>query len=594
MKRGLTYRIEVFIKSILLACSLIVVGGIHSFAQDVNGSTNRDGWKEYSFLHVAQTGYLSGETIWFNIYVIQQGTGRLSPLSKIAYVELINKDGIPVLQQKIEIEHGLGNGAWSIPENIASGTYQIRCYVSSQKNIPATIYSSSIYIFNPTLLPVTVNEKSQYATDVNQAIDDKNDNKIWFSKSKTETLLVSGLKPSYGLRQEVKVTFPATAVGGNFSVAVFKKDEFESQAIDSLWNGLSVMGNVNPTIDSKKLLNEYAGHLVTGTIVDKNTGKLLSGVRVNLIVDGERFFLGTAKSDQNGYILFDIGKPYGGDHLTLQIPERRDSNAIVQLHNPFITAVSHAFSTKDFFSNEVKQALQQRVINQNLQKAFLQQPSKTYLLPHFTDSTLFYGQPDKTYYLDDYTRFNTMEEVLREYVVEVELRKQSQQYKFAVLDIPNKKSFDNNPLVLIDGVPTTDINKVVAFDPLKVKRMDIVARKYFMGDQSFDGIVSLITYTGDLGGFELDQQTIVVDYQGLSLIRQFEDVKYNDELAHKTRLPDLRSLLYWRPMLALKKDTDTAVSFYTSDLVGDFVMVVKGIDENGKMVNQSHSFSVIH
>jgi hypothetical protein len=187
-----------------------------------------------------------------------------------------------------------------------------------------------------------------------------------------------------------------------------------------------------------------------------------------------------------------------------------------------------------------------------------------------------------------------MEEVLREYVVEVELRRQSQQYKFAVLDIPNKRSFDNNPLVLIDGVPTTDINKVVAFDPLKVKRMDIVARKYFMGDQSFDGIVSLITYNGDLGGFELDQQTIVVDYQGLSLIRQFEEVKYNKQVADKGRLPDLRSLLYWKPRIELKKGNETTISFYTSDLVGDFVMVLKGIDENGNLVNQNHSFSVIH
>ncbi|MEY5046138.1 MAG: hypothetical protein RL713_1363, partial [Bacteroidota bacterium] len=35
-------------------------------------------------------------------------------------------------------------------------------------------------------------------------------------------------------------------------------------------------------------------------------------------------------------------------------------------------------------------------------------------------------------------------------------------------------------------------------------------------------------------------------------------------------------------------------SFYTSDLAGEFVMVVRGVDENGKLVNQTHPFSVIH
>ena len=594
MKRCVKHIIAIFVKSVILAFSFLIVICAHSFAQDVNGKNSIDEWKEYALLHVAQTGYLSGETIWFKVYVIHHKTGRLSPLSKIAYVELVNKDGTSVLQQKIEIEHGVGNGSWSIPEKITSGTYQIRCYVSAQKNIPETIYSSSIHIFNPSFLPISLNEKSQISVDLNPNLNGNEEKNAGFSMTKMDGLLVSGLERSYGVREEVKVVFPSKSIGGQFSVAVFKKDEFESQAIDSIWIAPYAIGNTNLPIVSKKALNEYAGHLVTGSVLDKSTGKLLSGVRVNLIVDGERFILGTAKSDQNGLLLFDIGKPYGSEHLTVQIPEKRDSNAIVQLHNPFLTDTKHNFETKDFFSKEVKLALEERVINQNLQKAFSQQPSASYLLPHFNDSTLFYGKPDKTYYLDDYTRFNTMEEVLREYVVEVELRRQSQQYKFAVLDIPNKRSFDNNPLVLIDGVPTTDINKVVAFDPLKVKRMDIVARKYFMGDQSFDGIVSLITYNGDLGGFELDQQTIVVDYQGLSLIRQFEEIKYSKQVTNKSRLPDLRSLLFWKPLLELKKGNETTLSFYTSDLVGDFVMVLKGIDENGNLVNQTHSFSVIH
>ena len=35
------------------------------------------------------------------------------------------------------------------------------------------------------------------------------------------------------------------------------------------------------------------------------------------------------------------------------------------------------------------------------------------------DSAKFFGNPHKTYLLDDYTRFATMEETIREYVMEV-------------------------------------------------------------------------------------------------------------------------------------------------------------------------------
>ncbi len=548
---------------------------------------------EFAFLHVAQTGYLSGETIWYKLYLTDKRSSRLSSLSKVAYIELVNKDGNSIMQQKIEIENGLGRGSWTIPENTASGTYQIRCYVNSQKHSSESIYNISINIFNPFILPASNNDKHQEVARLNQSINNKEKNKALLLASSYDTMVVSGLKGTYGLRQEVKVGLSNGSVGGEFSVAVFKKDEFENEETSSALNFMPAISTVNPTYESKQFPKEYFGHLVTGTVLDKLTGKVLSGIRVNLVVDGERFFLGSDRSNADGSILFDVGRPYGTEHLTIQLPDSRDSNAIVQLHNPFVSNLKHAVVGKDFFASGVKQALQQRVINHNLQKAFAQQLSKTFVLPHFNDSSLFYGKPDKTYYLDDYTRFNTMEEVLREYVVEVELRKQSQQYKFAVLDIPNKRSFDNNPLVLIDGVPTTDINKVVAFDPLKVKRMDIVARRFFMGDQTFDGIVSMVTYNGDLGGFELDSQTLVVDYAGIPLIRQFDELKYSSEGAFTSRLPDLRSLLYWNPQLTTKKGELTSFSFFTSDLLGDYIMVLKGVDQNGKLVNQTYPFSVI-
>jgi hypothetical protein len=186
MKRCVKHIIAICVKSVILAFSFLILICAHSFAQDVNGKNSIDEWKEYALLHVAQTGYLSGETIWFKVYVIHHKTGRLSPLSKIAYVELINKDGTSVLQQKIEIEHGVGNGSWKIPENIASGSYLIRCYVSAQKNIPETVYSSSIHIFNPTLLPIAVNEKRLINTDVNSTIKGSEDNSVSFSQTKKD------------------------------------------------------------------------------------------------------------------------------------------------------------------------------------------------------------------------------------------------------------------------------------------------------------------------------------------------------------------------------------------------------------------------
>lgn len=78
------------------------------------------------------------------------------------------------------------------------------------------------------------------------------------------------------------------------------------------------------------------------------------------------------------------------------------------------------------------------------------------------DTLPFYTKPYKTYLLDNYTRFTTMEEVLREYVAEINVRRKGKKYRlmtfnapgFALHDIqPIEQMYENNPLVLLDGVP---------------------------------------------------------------------------------------------------------------------------------------------
>ena len=48
--------------------------------------------------------YISGESIWFNVGAYQLDSNEPSELSKVVYVELLNKNNVPVLQLK----YGLG------------------------------------------------------------------------------------------------------------------------------------------------------------------------------------------------------------------------------------------------------------------------------------------------------------------------------------------------------------------------------------------------------------------------------------------------------------------------------------------------------
>ena len=64
-----------------------------------------------------------------------------------------------------------------------------------------------------------------------------------------------------------------------------------------------------------------------------------------------------------------------------------------------------------------------------------------------------------------YTRFPRMEEVLREYVLGVMPRKKQGHFRLYVPNAPYRTTFEEPSLVLLDGVPIFDMDKIIDFQP---------------------------------------------------------------------------------------------------------------------------------
>ena len=81
------------------------------------------------------------------------------------------------------------------------------------------------------------------------------------------------------------------------------------------------------------------------------------------------------------------------------------------------------------------------------------------------DSIHFFKKAGKVYKLIDYTRFNTMEEVLREYVPEVNVTIRQKNYYLSVFDEKVQDFYADAPLILLDGVPMLDAgNSIMKID----------------------------------------------------------------------------------------------------------------------------------
>ena len=91
--------------------------------------------QEQVFLHLDNTGYYLGDTLYYKAYVSRGDNGRPTNLSGILYCELLNDDGYLVERQMIALEKGEGYGNFSLADTtLYAGYYELRAYTKWQLN----------------------------------------------------------------------------------------------------------------------------------------------------------------------------------------------------------------------------------------------------------------------------------------------------------------------------------------------------------------------------------------------------------------------------------------------------------------------------
>ena len=116
--------------------------------------------QEKVYLHLDNTAYFQGETIWFAATVVN-ATNLGEAASKVLYVELLSPTGVVLKQQKLKVIGGRCHGSFPLIDNSVqeavekrgaigypSGYYQIRAYTRTMLNFDdAGIYSRVIPVY---------------------------------------------------------------------------------------------------------------------------------------------------------------------------------------------------------------------------------------------------------------------------------------------------------------------------------------------------------------------------------------------------------------------------------------------------------------
>jgi hypothetical protein len=350
----------------------------------------------------------------------------------------------------------------------------------------------------------------------------------------------------------------------------------------------NVLGNDQAFIEFKP---EYEGILVNAKVTDLANGQPLAAMPVYLSLPGRDFKFLNSTSDKDGKVSFPIKSKYESGRIIMQTVGNNLGRHKIAIDNPFSTSLPSTSHSLNNFHPSMRNQLLTRHLGVQIENAYGVDVKKKY---RYIDSTIatFYSAPAITFYLDNYTRFKTMEEVIREIVTDVRMRKRGNDFYCRVFDRTTKIFFENDPLILFDGLPIFDINVMVTADPAKVWSIDVVPYKYHIGIKTYEGVVSFRTYNGDIGGLVVDKGAFVVNFDALQQQREFYSPDYKNQLYKESRIPDFRNVLLWKPDIIINDPFNVTLDFYTSDVKGKFLINVQGVTEEGKPISILQHFIV--
>lgn len=126
------------IASLFLACNLTIVAQADK-DQLLNWADRLKTFstklpQEQVFIHMDNTCYFLGDTIYYKAYVRRSDTGAPSRVSGVLYADLLNQDGYLVQRQQLELKGGQTHGSFVLQDSLYGGYYELRAYTRWQLN----------------------------------------------------------------------------------------------------------------------------------------------------------------------------------------------------------------------------------------------------------------------------------------------------------------------------------------------------------------------------------------------------------------------------------------------------------------------------
>ena len=557
---------------------------------------------ENIYVHFNTTLLFPAEYLYYKVYCFNLDTKRLSGMSKIAYVELINEDLEVVFRHKVRLRNGTGQGDYFVPVSLPSGNYKLIAYTNWMKNFgKAYFFENDLSIINPyqadqkaiLALPVSQVDSLKHSMDVTTGFLNTADT----VQTAVGPIKIGIGKRAYAQRSEVEVTLNSEKdmdlAIGHYSLSVRQKGGLPQHYRINMNTGLFSTSDIAGSLSGRLQLHlpELRGELFSGRVIATKEGISIANQKVAISLPGEDYQFKIAQTNSTGGFYINLDKDYPGEQAIVQALGKDRFGLDVEWYQPSSPDYSRLEFRKLRIDQRNAASIRERSIHNQIESAYFKfKPDSiipaTHVLP-------FANQHVQSYDMADYTEFKTVREALLEIIRDAWVRRNEEHIE--EIEVKSMELISNPdllPLVIVDGIIVQDHVSVLNYDARNLGTIRVFRDKYVFGPQIFQGAIVFETKKSDYAQNVVDPNIKRFQMLKPQLRKHYFTQRYDaPDKSTAFSLPDDRLQLLWIPEVVLNGKTDS-IKFFTSDVTGDFEICLEGFLNNGEPVSIRETFFV--
>lgn len=507
------------------------------------------------FLQTDRSSYISGDDLLFGV-LLDTNILNDSINGNDVLIDITAANGNWIAGTVAKRKQGVASGLINIPDSLPTGYYRLRAY-TNYPNVDNYFCQREFYVTN------------RFGKEPNITLRTNN----LESENPTSEGIISLAKTDFRTKEKFELTLKSDDSSSAIVRIVSKKQ----------WDGQRkpIAGKCEPFSFNGGFcqLTPYDGVLITGTVTD-SAGAPISNAVVFTSFQDSVIRLRYDISDENGRFCTLLHDYFGQQQIFVNAFNSKLEpylNAKIKLDNQFCRTDSNgdlAESYQETDSMELNKAIISKAFDMHLYK-----PQETASRPESNYEQYVIGTPAHSIKTDDYVAFTDFNEIAREVLPFIRIRKNKGIAEMRIVtDFELKRAVNANPFIIVDGVPLPQLAPLLKCGSAIIKQVDTQTRPRYFGNIIFEnGILIVWTHKQNFWDKLSVPGTFSFTIQGFQ-----PPLESGQPEQSKDKLPDFRQTTYWNPTVSTYNDTKIEIEL--SDETGEFVIEFTGINQKGEII----------